>query len=449
MNLSAGNGYRPKILVFSSDKISDPATEGIKEEIDLNRDGTIKVNPETLQTSVQNVFAGGDVVTGPSSIIEAIGQGKKAVWYIDRFLEGLDMNAEHESKLPAIDVKEVLKRPGITNSTPRINGKIRTPEERVADLEEIETTFTEEEARKSAERCLDCASCRECHMCIEACPADCIDFFQKEKVLDVSAKSVVIATGFNLFPLEKLPNYGAGKFKNVISAMEMERHLVPTRPYNTVLRPKDGCVPDNIAYVLCAGSRDHSVNNTICSPICCMYSIKQGQLLMGALPVADITIYYIDIRSFGKDFEEFYQGDTRGDAIVERLYEEVRKRDNITLLTGAELIASQGSVGNFDLTIKINPRYVKGKCTEREFEKMEKACPISVPDEFNFGLKERKAIYKRGEKALPPQAAIDMEACNKCGECEKICKENIILGQKPESIKLKVGAILTNTGFDP
>ena len=65
-------------------------------------------------------------------------------------------------------------------------------------------------------------------------------------------------------------------------------------------------MPDNIAYVLCAGSRDSSIGNPICSQICCMYSIKQAQLLMGALPMADVTLYYINIRSFGKGFDEFY-----------------------------------------------------------------------------------------------------------------------------------------------
>jgi len=86
----------------------------------------------------------------------------------------------------------------------------------------------------------------------------------------------------------------------------MERQLAPTRPFNTILRPGDGKIPCKIAYVLCFGSRDVTVGNPICSQICCMYSIKQAQLLMGALPMADVTIYYINIRSFGKGFEEFY-----------------------------------------------------------------------------------------------------------------------------------------------
>jgi heterodisulfide reductase subunit A len=104
-----------------------------------------------------------------------------------------------------------------------------------------------------------------------------------------------------------MPRYGYGLYKNVITSMQMERQLAPTRPFNTILRPGDGKVPDKIAYVLCTGSRDATVGNPICSQICCMYSIKQAQLLMGALPMADVTIYYINIRSFGKGFEEFYE----------------------------------------------------------------------------------------------------------------------------------------------
>lgn len=283
-----------------------PDTEIFQKVIRVNGGGTIQINPDTMQTSMPNVFAGGDVVMGPSSIIEAIGQGKKAAFYIDRYLSGESMDAVFDPRLPAISHEEVLKRSAGVNGH-RIQEKIRKPEIRIRDFEEIEITFTEEEARESAARCLDCATCRECHICQNVCPAFAIDFSQQEQKMTVHAKSVVMATGFNMFPMEKLDRYGGGKYANVISALEMEKHLAPTRPFNTILRLSDGRIPDNIAYVLCAGSRDRSVNNLICSQVCCMYSIKQGQLLMGALPLADITIYYIDIRSFGKGFEEFYQ----------------------------------------------------------------------------------------------------------------------------------------------
>jgi heterodisulfide reductase subunit A len=154
---------------------------------------------------------------------------------------------------------------------------------------------------------IDIENCVLCGACEKACPTNCIDFTQETEEYRISIKTVILATGFKLFDPLMIPRYGYGLYKNVITSMQMERELAPTRPFNTVLRPGDGKVPDKIAYVLCTGSREASVGNPICSQICCMYSIKQSQLLMGALPMADVTIYYINIRSFGKGFEEFYQ----------------------------------------------------------------------------------------------------------------------------------------------
>jgi len=154
---------------------------------------------------------------------------------------------------------------------------------------------------------IDIENCVLCGACEKVCPTNCIDFTQETEEYLVKINTVVLATGFKLFDPLMIPRFGFGLYKNVITSMQMERELAPTRPFNTVLRPGDGKVPDKIAYVLCTGSRDASVGNPVCSQICCMYSIKQAQLLMGTLPMADVTIYYINIRSFGKGFEEFYQ----------------------------------------------------------------------------------------------------------------------------------------------
>jgi heterodisulfide reductase subunit A len=154
---------------------------------------------------------------------------------------------------------------------------------------------------------IDIENCTLCGACEKVCPTKCIDFTQETEYYKVNVKTVIMATGFKLFDPLKIPRYGYGEFRNVLTSMEMERQLAPTRPFNTVLRPGDGKVPDKLAYVLCTGSRDATIGNPICSQICCMYSIKQAQLLMGALPMADVTIYYINIRSFGKGFEEFYE----------------------------------------------------------------------------------------------------------------------------------------------
>lgn len=154
---------------------------------------------------------------------------------------------------------------------------------------------------------IDIDNCTLCGACERVCPTHCIDFTMETELYELKVKTVILATGFRLFDPLEIPRYGYGQYKNVITSMQMEREIAPTRPYNTILRPGDGKVPDKIAYVLCTGSRDNTVGNPICSQICCMYSIKQAQLLMGALPMADVTIYYINIRSFGKGFEEFYQ----------------------------------------------------------------------------------------------------------------------------------------------
>jgi heterodisulfide reductase subunit A len=154
---------------------------------------------------------------------------------------------------------------------------------------------------------IDIENCTLCGACEKVCPTKCIDFTQEEVEYNLKVRTVIVATGFRLFDPLKMPRYGYGQFRNVITSMQMERQLAPTRPFNTVLRPGDGKVPDRLAYVLCTGSRDATIGNPICSQICCMYSIKQAQLIMGALPMADVTIYYINIRSFGKGFEEFYE----------------------------------------------------------------------------------------------------------------------------------------------
>ena len=154
---------------------------------------------------------------------------------------------------------------------------------------------------------LDLDNCNLCGKCEKACPTDAVDFFKEPEDFFIEAKTVILAIGYGVTPIEDKHQYGEGKIPNVITALQMERLLAPHGPYNRVLRPSDGMEPDSIAFVQCAGSRDKSMGVPYCSRVCCMYAIKQGMLLSGALPLADITIYYMDIRAFGKGYEEFYQ----------------------------------------------------------------------------------------------------------------------------------------------
>ena len=154
---------------------------------------------------------------------------------------------------------------------------------------------------------IDVEHCMLCGKCEKACPTEAIDYFQSPMDFTIRAKTAVLATGFELTTLEDKPQYGLGKIPNVIDALQMERLLAPHGPYNRVLRPSDGMEPDSVAYVQCAGSRDKSMGVSYCSRVCCMYAVKQAMLLSGSLPLADITIYYMDIRAFGKGYEQFYQ----------------------------------------------------------------------------------------------------------------------------------------------
>ncbi len=154
---------------------------------------------------------------------------------------------------------------------------------------------------------LDPQYCMLCGKCQKVCPKDAVDYFQEPEDFEIRAKTVVVATGFKLTSLDDKVQYGSGKLLNVITALQMERLLAPHGPYNRVLRPSDGKEPESVAFVQCAGSRDISMGIEYCSRICCMYSIKQAMLLSGALPLADLTIYYMDIRAFGKGYEQFYQ----------------------------------------------------------------------------------------------------------------------------------------------
>jgi heterodisulfide reductase subunit A len=155
---------------------------------------------------------------------------------------------------------------------------------------------------------LDMDNCLLCGKCEAACPVeDCIDFGQEARAMVIEANAIVLATGFETTPRDAKAEYGAGAYPNVIDGLMMERLLAPTGPYLHVLRPSDGREPESIAYVQCAGSRDETVGVPYCSRVCCMYAVKQAMLLAGTLPLADITIYYMDIRTFGKGYEQFYQ----------------------------------------------------------------------------------------------------------------------------------------------
>ena len=331
-----------------------PATEEFSHTVALRRNRTIEVDQQTLQSQVPYIFACGDVVSGASMITQAVGSGRRAAYMIDRFLQHEPFEADaFDARMPKVEPEDVLRRQkSHSRKDPLASAKLSLADP--TDFREVEAPLTESEAHYSAGRCMDCGVCSECHECVNTCPAGAIHLDMPTEHIDAEVGTVIVSTGFKLFPADLKPQYGYGKYKNVITAMQMDRLLAPTRPYNKVLRPGDGKMPDRIAYVMCTGSRDQTVGNPLCSKICCMYSAKQNQLIMGNLPMADVTVFTIDVRTAGKGYDEFYvQTRSMGVNFIKGRIGEIRELDNGNLVVRYEDIVEGGAAREeeFDLVV--------------------------------------------------------------------------------------------------
>ena len=387
----------PADVVFVAIGQMSPTAGFAADGLDLNPNTTIKADGRTLMTNVEGVFAGGEAVMGPSMIVKAIAQGKRAAFFIDRWLRGDPLDGvEFEPVFAAVDKDKVLARqtayPGVF-----VEKKELAPAHRVDDFSEVQIPLTEAEALASASNCLNCGICSECHQCRNVCPAGAVDFDMRAAEREVEVGSVVVSTGFKLFPGELMERYGFGIYRNVITAMQMDRLVAPTRPFNYVMRPGDGKRPANIAYVFCAGSRDRTVNNPICSRVCCMYSMKQAQLLLGALPIADITMYYIDIRAFGKGYDEFYeQTKAMGVRFVKGKVAKIAEKEGGELVLRYEDIDAGGAIREAEHDLVV---LSVGFTPNPEFMRLFDGAPLE-PDDMLF-------VREPEEHVNPAKTSID------------------------------------------
>jgi len=270
--------------------------------------GVIKADSVTRQTSVPGIFAGGDTVSGPASVIEAVGAGKKAAESIHRYLNGMDLRANRFEDAIKPVPEDLLPDTDHVEKQARSECHELPAAQRQGNFKEVELALTEEQALAEAERCLNCALCSECGECVDACKQNAIDHFMGERTVELEVGAVVLTPGFEEFDASRKGEFGHGRYANVLTSVEFERMLSAAGPFEGhVVRLSDRQEAKRVAWIQCVGSRDSSCGNEYCSSICCMASTKQAMVAQEHTAGLEATIFYMDIRAHGKDFDQYYE----------------------------------------------------------------------------------------------------------------------------------------------
>lgn len=197
--------------------------------------------------------------------------------------------------------------------------------------------------------------CGKSPKCVDACRPGAIDFEQKDEIVTFKVGAIIVATGFDVFDAAKKPEYGYTDFPNVITGLEMERLVSASGPTSGEILVNNGeeeIVPKEIAFIQCVGSRDQSVGNEYCSRVCCMYTAKQAHLIKDKIPDAKVKVYYMDVRAFGKGFEEFYDRVRReGIRYVRGNPSEIFKRGNKLIVKVEDTLTATPLEDEFDLVV--------------------------------------------------------------------------------------------------
>ncbi|MGQ9678875.1 MAG: 4Fe-4S binding protein [bacterium] len=309
---------------------------------------------------------------------------------------------------------------------------------------------------------IDAQNCRQlqgkkCGVCAKVCPADAIRYDDQERFVEEEVGAIVIATGYELFDQKKIGFYGGGDLPDVIDGLAFERILSASGPFaGEVRRPSDGKVPKRVVFVQCAGSRDANQGMPHCSKICCMYTAKHALLYKHRVHDGEAIVCYIDVRTPGKGFEEFYRRATdegvqylrgkvskifrRGDKVVVWTSDTLAGRkleieaDMVVLATavvpnpaGVELarklkVALDGNGFLTEAHPKLRPvetliaGFFLAGCGQG---------PKDIPETVaQASAAAAKVLSMFGTTELfhePVVAEVDEEVCVGCGNCERTC----------------------------
>ncbi len=307
---------------------------------------------------------------------------------------------------------------------------------------------------------IDYDACLRCGACEKACPAGAIDIDDPGKEIELNVGAIVLATGFELYDLSGLPQYGYGVYPNVVTSLEMERILDVNGPTGSrLIVPETGKEVNSVAYVLCAGSRDTEVGRPYCSRVCCLYSLKQAQLLRERN--VDVWIHYIDIRAPGRRYEEFYMTtQEKGAMFVKGKVTEIVPEGDQVLVRSEDMMLNRMVENPVDLVVLAPPivttedtlklaESLRVPIDEDQFvlERHPKLDPISTkrdgiyaagviigPKDIQSTTAEAEGAamkvvnFLSGDRVIEPNKVFlsDPEVCNGCEECVEACPENAI-----------------------
>jgi heterodisulfide reductase subunit A2 len=393
--------------------------------VSLGKGQTIIVEPGSGATNIEGVFAGGDVTTGPAYVVDAIEAGKRAARSIGRYLRGEPVVADPARKKPEkLSDGEVADLKTKTPVTERLAMPEDPAAQRITDFREVALGYKPEDAMAEASRCLagTIEGCIQCGECERRCEVKAVDYQMKDEVVDMQFDSIVLAPGFDLYDPTEKREYGYGTLEGVVTGIEFERMCSVTGPTGGDILLK-GKTPKRFFFIQCVGSRDRQSGARFCSRVCCMYTAKHASIVKDRIPGSEIYVSYIDVRAYGKNYEEFYKSTQEtGTFYIRGIPGEVTESKDGLLVRVEDMLSGEVREIEVDLVV-----LATGVRPRKETEEL---CSIMSIERDEYGFIKASSItpsktnvegifvcgMASGPKDVPDTVASGGEAASRCME---------------------------------